>query len=450
MAYAIRESNNLYAMSFRTVVNPEANVVSLGDLKLWHERLGHVNVTSLREMIKKNLVEGVKMLDVNNFFCEGCQYGKQYKLPFSSTERRKTVTGELIYCDLGGPMNTLSESGAKYYILFKDDASAYRTVMFLKHKSDSFDCFKQYASLCKNKFGQMIKILRSDNGTEFNNAVFQEFLKRHGIQHETTTPYTPEQNARLERENRTVVESARSMLYTKDLPKSLWAEAINTAVYVLNRTPTTQILNSTPFEIWHGRKPTLDHIRLFGSEAYVLTPKGKHTKLDPKRKKLILVGYDKDSTNYRLFDPVTKKITISRNVIFNETAEVKLPRKNTVLIQLDNQNLEEMEVKEGNKDVQIEEEEDVQIEEEERSEEDNQLKEKEARVLRPRETLRPPKRYESNLVEADVPLTFDEAMNSLDSKKWKEAIDEELDALNQNDTWELVPLPPDKRSISSK
>jgi len=101
-----------------------------------------------------------------------------------------------------------------------------------------------------------------------------------------------------------------------------------------------------------------------------------------------------------------------------------------------------MEVKEGNKDVQIE--------EEERSEEDNQLKEKEARVLRPRETLRPPKRYESNLVEADVPLTFDEAMNSLDSKKWKEAIDEELDALNQNDTWELVPLPPDKRSISSK
>jgi len=321
-------------MSFRTVVNPEANVVSLGDLKLWHERLGHVNVKSLREMIKKNLVEGVKMSDVNNFFCEGCQYGKQYKLPFSSTERRKTVTGELIYCDLGGPMNTLSESGAKYYILFKDDASAYRTVMFLKHKSesDSFDCFKQYVSLCKNKFGQMIKILRSDNGTEFNNAVFQEFLKRHGIQHETTAPYTPEQNARLERENRTVVESARSMLYTKDLPKSLWAEAINTAVYVLNRTPTTQILNSTPFEIWHGRKPTLDHIRLFGSEAYVLTPKGKHTKLDPKGKKLILVGYDKDSTNYRLFDPVTKKITISRNVIFNETAEVKLPRKNTVLI----------------------------------------------------------------------------------------------------------------------
>lgn len=96
VAYAIRESNNLYAMLFRTIVNPEANVVSRGDLKLWHEHLGHVNVKSLREMIKKNLVEGVKMSDVNNFFCKGCQYGKQYKLPFSSTERRKTVPTYLL------------------------------------------------------------------------------------------------------------------------------------------------------------------------------------------------------------------------------------------------------------------------------------------------------------------------------------------------------------------
>ena len=175
-----------------------------------------MNVKFLHEMVKKDLAEGVDVSNDDGFFCEGCQYGKQHKSSFPTNERRKTVPGEFTYCDLGGPMTTQSIGGA-HYILFKDDASSYLTVMFMKHKSDSFDCFKKYANLCKNKFGQMMKILRSDNGTEFVNKEFRNFFSTHGIEHEKTAPYTPEQNARLERENRTVVESARSMLYTKNL-----------------------------------------------------------------------------------------------------------------------------------------------------------------------------------------------------------------------------------------
>lgn len=343
-------------------------------------------------------------------------------------------------------METPSIGGAKYYILFKDDASAFRTVMFIKHKSDSLDCFKEYNNLLKNKFGRTVKIFHTDNGTEFCNFEFQEYLLRQGIQHETTAPYTPEQNGRVERENRTVVESARSMLYTKDLPKCLWAEAVNTAVYILNTTPTTQIPNSTPFEIWHNKKPSMDHIRMFGSEAYTFIPKQNRTKLEPKAKRMILVGYDKDSTNYRLFDPISKKVTISRNVTFNETADIELPRRNTVLVYLENDEDQKVQQSRENQETNTQKTE----EKLEKLVEDAEELENKKRVLRPRENINPPKRYEVNFVEADVPTTYTEAVNSPNSKHWKAAIVEELEALKQNDTWELVSLPPDKRCITSK
>ncbi|KAK9703865.1 hypothetical protein QE152_g29045 [Popillia japonica] len=153
-----------------------------------------------------------------------------------------------------------------------------------------------------------------------------------GIQLETSAPYCHEQNGAAEREIRTIVESARSMLYTKDLPLYLWAEAVNTSVYILDRTPNVHTPNSTPFELWTGRKPVLNHLKVFGSEVFLHIPDNLRKKLEPKSRELILVGYDNDSTNYRLFDIVTKKIKISRNVTFNEDNEVTIPRINQIIV----------------------------------------------------------------------------------------------------------------------
>lgn len=188
---------------FRTILAPEANVVSRGDLRQWHERLGHVNVKYLREMIEKDLIKGVKITDMKDFFCEGCQYGKQHKLPFSSNKQKKTVPGERIYYDLCGPMETPSIGGAKYYILFKDNASAFCTIMFIKHKSDSLECFQKYVNVTKNKFGRSIKVFHTDNGTEFCNFEFQNYLSKQGIsmkrQRHILPRKTPEWNERIER-----------------------------------------------------------------------------------------------------------------------------------------------------------------------------------------------------------------------------------------------------------
>lgn len=146
----------------------------------------------------------------------------------------------------------------------------------------------------------------------------KRYLMSRGIELQVTAPYTPQQNGKAERENRTVVESARTMLKARNLPLYLWAEAVNTATYVLNRTPSSQHSNDTPYELWMGQKPKLSHIKTFDADAYVHVPGQLRKKLDSKATKLIMVEYQGESSNYRLFNPKTRQITESRDVIFNE------------------------------------------------------------------------------------------------------------------------------------
>lgn len=116
-----------------------------------------------------------------------------------------------------------------------------------------------------------MKILRSDNGKEYVNSNMQSYLEAKGICLETTSPYCPEQNGKSERDNRTIVESARTMMQAKKLPLNLWAEATNTAVYVLNKTCLGRKDRKTPYEIWHGKKADLSHLRIFGFRKHSCT-----------------------------------------------------------------------------------------------------------------------------------------------------------------------------------
>jgi len=144
------------------------------------------------------------------------------------------------------------------------------------------------------------------------------YLRAKGIILETTASFTLEQNGRAERDNRSLIESARAMLHAKNLPIKLWTEAVNTACYILNRTPIVSNQGVTPYEVWMNRKPRLDHIRMFASEAYAHILKQLRKKWDKKSQRLILVGYQADSCNYRLFNPQIGKITISRDVAIHE------------------------------------------------------------------------------------------------------------------------------------
>ncbi|MCO5609631.1 hypothetical protein L7F22_063861 [Adiantum nelumboides] len=164
-----------------------------------------------------------------------------------------------------------------------------------------------------------VKSIRSDRGGEFLSENFARWCKSEGIRRQLTTPYTPSQNGVVERKNRTIMEMARAMLAHASLPRSYWAEACNTAVYIQNRSPTHALQDMTPFQAYYGSKPTVSHFRVFGCSAFVHIPKEKRQKLDFKSRKLLFLGYSAESDAYRLYDPDTKTTTVSPDVVFDES-----------------------------------------------------------------------------------------------------------------------------------
>lgn len=221
-------------------------------------------------------------------------------------------------------MLTESLGGAKFFVMFKDDASGYRQVFFLKHKSDVFESFKIFERALANKFGRVMKTLRSDNGREYCNESMKQYMQSRGIKHEISAPYTPEQNGKAERNNRTVVECARMMMQARNIELPLWAEAVNTAVYLLNRVSSNGNSDcKTPYELWMSEKSDVKHVRTFGEEGFEHVPQQFTHKFDAKAKKVLLVGYEGKSSNYRLYHSATRKVTISRNVIFREVANTR-------------------------------------------------------------------------------------------------------------------------------
>lgn len=123
-----------------------------------------------------------------------------------------------------------------------------------------FSCFKQFLAFVKRQSGQKLKIIRTDRGGEFVSKEFYSFCSNHGIKHELTASYTPQQNGVDERKNKTFVEGARNMLNSSNFPNTFWAEAIITAAYLSNISSTHVVLNKTPHESWFDIKPKETHL----------------------------------------------------------------------------------------------------------------------------------------------------------------------------------------------
>ena len=410
------------------------------DMELWHNRLGHMSEQRLKHMINNEMVNGVTLKKSGSLkLCEGCVGGKTAKKKFEPVgERRTTQKLELVHSDVCGPMKTISHGGKKYFVTFTDDYTRCATVYFIAHKSEVLEKFKEYEAMVTTKTGLQIKALRSDNGGEYLSENFKQFLKMKGIQHELTIPHTPQQNGISERLNRTLVESARAMLIHSGLPKSFWAEAISTASYIRNRTQTSSLKDTTPYEMWYGRKPDLGNMKVFGCEAHILLDDSQRGKLDPKTKKMMFVGYSLSHKGYRLYDPDRKKVYVRRDV-FNEEAFGNKPsqvlREETTS---DDNNAEERvftEEEDGMSQMNVE----------------NEIPQQE----RPQRERRRPVCYGydefANSLHYVLNVnTLEEALESEDADKWKNAADEEYNSLKENNTWNLVKPPPNAKIINSR
>jgi transposase InsO family protein len=312
-----QSSANLVDTASPVTVQPVAARV----FQKWHSRLGHVNFRTLHQMSTQARVDGLPALSkLESPLCVGCVHGKHHRGAFPVHAERKRVSkpGLFFHCDISGPFQVLSHGGHSYFITFKDDHSSLRFVFFMTNRSKALSKLKILYKLAKKETGHSMSKLRTDNGREFLSKDFQDFIQLKGIRYELTAPYTPEQNFVVERDNRTVVESARSMLYHYSMPLSFWGEAINTAVYVLNRVSSRTLHGDTPYTKWYGIKPDVSYFRVFGSLCYAHIPKPLRQKLDSKARECIFVGYCSTSKAYRLWCPRKKKIIVARNVIFDE------------------------------------------------------------------------------------------------------------------------------------
>ncbi len=447
-------------------------VIQLEENKRWHSRFGHLNFHDLATLSKQNIVRGMKLNFSNEISCVICA---ECKIKVNQFKTNKTIYTknclELIHSDICGPMRISSQSGSRYFITFIDDFSRYISTYFLKNKSEALRAFKDFVTRSENRTGQKVKNIRSDNGREYLSGEFESFLKEKGINHQLTTSYTPQQNGIAERANRTLVEMARCMLAESKLPQCLWTEAVNTATYLRNRSPT-KLLKKTPYECWFNKKPNVLHLKVFGCDVVYLDKKPGKSKFLPKGKKCSFVGYSEHSKAYRLYNKIDKSITISRDVIFfeksfsyhnvaGETGEefvsFNVKAGDTSAGAYTNTS------KQANSEPSIvgSDADSVSSYEEEAYVPTANVKRKRGRpkLMREGKVGRPRKKYASEqslellsqvTTCARDPKTVAEAMSDGCSQFWKDAMKLEYDSLKKNNTWELVNIPESKNIIGSK
>ena len=276
--------------------NKNTSVYIVDSFVLWHARLGHVNNRSIYRMVNLNLLP---KFDVNiHNKCGVCTESKFARQSFKSVQERSNELLSLIHSDLCDFKAIPSRGGKNYFITFIDDCSKYCYVYLLHSKDEALNSFKTYKAEVENQLEKKIKVIRSDRGGEYESAAFSDFCAQNGIVHQTTAPYTPQQNGVAERKNRTLKEMINSMLNSSGLPHNLWGEALLTANFILNRIPFKNS-NKSPYEVWKGRLPSYKMIKIWGCLAKVLIPFPKRTKLGPKTIDCVFIGFANASAAYR-------------------------------------------------------------------------------------------------------------------------------------------------------
>jgi hypothetical protein len=441
-------SSNVYKLLGNTILGGVAAVAESedDDTLLWHMRLGHMSERGMRELHKRNLLTGIKSCKLD--FCKYCIMGKQCRVRFKTAIHKTKGILDYVHSDIWGPVRTLSKGGAQYFMSFIDDYSRKAWVYFLKNKSEAFAKFKIWKAEVENQTGRKIKCLRTDNGTEYRDGDFLKFCEEHGIKRHFTVRKTPQQNGVAERLNRTITETARCLRLNAELPKIFWAEVVNMACYIINRSPRVALDGKVAEEVWTGQEVDYSFMRIFGCPAYVHISGEDRSKLDPKSKKCIFLGFKKGVKGYKLWDPVAQKVVISRDVVFDEKSMTKAFKEEKSQAAESSNNI-------GRSTVQVELDElESQSNEEPHS---NDQEQDSTRSDRPKRNKRPPVRYGFEdlvsyalLTSSEDPSTFQEAIESSEKDKWMEAMVEENESLSKNKTWELTELPKGKKPIGCK
>ena len=242
----------------------------------------------------------------------------------------------MLHLDLFGPVNVLSISKKRYALVIVDEFTRFTWVYFLFRKDETPEIILEHVKLMENSSTHKVKILRSDNGTEFKNTQMNDFCKQKGISHQFSAPGTPQQNGVVERKNRTLIKAGRTMLEEANLPTYFWEKAISTACFTHNCTLINRH-GATPYQSLKGKKPSLKHLHIFGCKCFVLRTCPEHLgKFEAKADEGIFVGYPLTTRAYKVFNLRTRNIVESINVSFDDGKITGFDDDNHVNLEFEN------------------------------------------------------------------------------------------------------------------
>jgi len=448
-AYILQTVDSIVVNATENVVAQRARVEEKHDTLLdWHRCLGHISFDKVKQLADHHsemIIDGSR----TNPTCVSCIAAKQTRTPNSSPATRTTTAPlQLIHTDLAGPMKTTSLGGARYYVLFIDDYSRYTVIYILRQKSETFAKFREYKALVENYHDTKIKALRSDNGGEYTSIQFTKFMRESGISHEKTAPYSPEQNGVSERANRTLVGRAKAMILDGKMGDNLWAEAMHTAVYLTNQSPTrAKPEHKTPYELWTRHQPDLTRLIPFGTPAFYHIPKIRHTKWQSSGEQCKVVGYE-GTNQYRVLS--RGRITVTRDIRVIKRLEDTETTTST-------ETIEPVGEEELANTIDI-------FSDTESDEDTESLKKTPGPVIPTLASTRTRREtagkftstryqheaYMARTLDPDEPPSYTEALESPQAPEWKQAIEEELKSVIENHTWELVELPKGRTPVKCR
>lgn len=414
-----KNENGLYEIQLK---NEEILIAESTDsIRELHAKLGHLPIEKMKKLTK--LADGIKIItdsDIKEFdkTCETCLKARQTRRPFLTQRQRATRPLQIIHTDICGPIDPLTWDNKRYFITFLDDYTHFSMVFLMERKNEAVEIIKQYVKEVENKWNNKVYTLRCDNGGEYANVDLKQWCKFKGIVLDFTTPYTPQLNGKAERLNRTIMEKARALIAENKTKKNMWGEAVRTAVYLLNRSPT-ETVETTAVEKWTNKKPNLSGLAIFGNTAHakVVSPLKK---LDDRTKEYIFIGYAPNG--YRLWDSNKQEVIIARDVVFKKYKENKIEVEQSetqVKINAFEENEEESIIESNN-----------QIDD---NVDDLDGRNENEEIRNSKRIRKPPQRFDDYVL-----LTYEEAVTSADKEKWIEAIKKEKEALNKNNTWTYV------------
>ncbi|GKB50504.1 retrovirus-related pol polyprotein from transposon TNT 1-94 [Tanacetum coccineum] len=267
---------------------------------LWHRRLSHLNFDYITLLSKKEVVTGLpKLKYVKDQLCSSCEMSKAKRSSFKT--------------------KAVPSSKGRLNLLHMD---LYTWTFFYIPSDKTPEVLKDFLTMIQRNLQAQVITVRTDRGTEFLNKTLHAYFKEEGIEHQTSTPRTPEQNGVVERRNRTLVEAARTMLSASKLPLSFWAEAVATACYTQNRSIIISTHGKTAYHIINDRKPSIKHLHIFGCTCYITRDGENLDKMKEKGDPCVMVGYSTQSKGYRVYNKRTRLIVESIHIKFDEIKEM--------------------------------------------------------------------------------------------------------------------------------